>query len=187
MCRDGSVGGSPSTASANFRISRTSSLKSCASHDLKMARPILSRAASTMSIIALPLHVMTASRTRPSQAIPRRIVIDYLWGKSAERLLIAAAKASEDGVPLRFVQIGSISGQNITLPSAVLRASAIQLIGSGIGSVPRDRLIGVVGDLLQSVIPAGLKIATRPTPLSQVEDAWSLTDSTQRTVLMVSV
>src|SRR5580704_15125900 len=31
------------------------------------------------------------------------IVIDYLWGKSAERLLIAAAKASEDGVPLRFV------------------------------------------------------------------------------------
>jgi NADPH:quinone reductase-like Zn-dependent oxidoreductase len=115
------------------------------------------------------------------------IVIDYLWGKSAERLLIAAAKASEDGVPLRFVQIGSISGQNITLPSAVLRASAIQLIGSGIGSVPRDRLIGVVGDLLQSVIPAGLKIATRPTPLSRVEDAWSLTDSTQRTVLTVSV
>jgi NADPH:quinone reductase-like Zn-dependent oxidoreductase len=114
------------------------------------------------------------------------VVIDYLWGKSAERLLIAAAKASEEGVPLRFVQIGSISAPNITLPSAVLRASAIQLMGSGIGSVRRDRLMGVVADLLQSAVPAGLKIATRPMPLSQVEDAWSLADNTRRTVLTVN-
>jgi NADPH:quinone reductase-like Zn-dependent oxidoreductase len=111
------------------------------------------------------------------------IVIDYLWGKSAERLLISAAKASEDGVPLRFIQIGSISGANITLPSAVLRASAIELMGSGIGSVPRDRFIGAVADLLKATVPAGFKIATRRRPLSQVEDAWSRTDSTRRTVL----
>lgn len=113
------------------------------------------------------------------------VVIDYLWGKSAERLLIAAAKTAEDGVPLRFVQVGSISGQNITLPGAVLRASAIELMGSGIGSVSHDRLIGVVGSLLQAAVPASLKIATRPTPLSQVEDAWLRTDSTRRTVLLV--
>jgi NADPH:quinone reductase-like Zn-dependent oxidoreductase len=113
------------------------------------------------------------------------VVIDYLWGKSAERLLITAAKTAEDGMPLRFVQVGSISGQNITLPGAVLRASAIELMGSGIGSVPRDRLIGVVSSLLQAVVPAGLKIATRPTPLSQVEDAWPRTDSTRRAVLLM--
>jgi NADPH:quinone reductase-like Zn-dependent oxidoreductase len=114
------------------------------------------------------------------------IVIDYLWGKSAERLLIAAAKAGKEGVPLRFVQIGSISGPNITLPSAVLRASAIELMGSGIGSVPRDRLVSAIGDLLHAAVPAGLKIATRAVPLSQVEDAWSWADSTRRTVLMVN-
>ena len=33
------------------------------------------------------------------------VVVDYLWGKSAERLLIAAAKAGK-AAPLRFVQIG---------------------------------------------------------------------------------
>jgi NADPH:quinone reductase-like Zn-dependent oxidoreductase len=115
------------------------------------------------------------------------IVIDYLWGRSAERLLIAAAKASGDGVPVRFVQIGSISGQNITLPSAVLRSTAIELIGSGIGSVPRDRFMGVAADLLRSAVPAGLKIATRSAPLSQVEAAWSSTDSARRTVLTVDV
>jgi NADPH:quinone reductase-like Zn-dependent oxidoreductase len=114
------------------------------------------------------------------------VVIDYLWGKSAERLLIAAAKAGIDGVPLRFVQIGSLSAPSITLPSAVLRSSAIELIGSGIGSLPRDRFVSAIADLLQAVVPAGLKIATRPVPLSQVEEAWSWTDKTRRTVLMVN-
>jgi NADPH:quinone reductase-like Zn-dependent oxidoreductase len=114
------------------------------------------------------------------------VVIDYLWGKSAERLLIAAARASEDGVPLRFVQIGAVSGPNITLPSAVLRAAAIELMGSGIGSVPRERYISVIADLMQAAVPARLKIATQSIPLSQVEDAWSRTESSRRTVLTVS-
>lgn len=114
------------------------------------------------------------------------VVIDYLWGKSVECLLIAAAKTIEDGVPLRFVQIGSITGPNIALPSAVLRASAIELMGSGIGSVPRDRFIRVIASLLQAAVPAGLKIATQTVPLSQVAEAWSRTDSTRRVVLTVN-
>jgi NADPH:quinone reductase-like Zn-dependent oxidoreductase len=114
------------------------------------------------------------------------VVIDYLWGQSAERLLIAAARASEDGVPLRFVQIGAVSGPNITLPSAVLRAAAIELMGSGIGSVPRERYIRVIADLLQAAVPARLKIATQAISLSQVEGAWSRTESSRRTVLTVS-
>jgi len=64
------------------------------------------------------------------------VVIDYLWGRSAERLLIAAAKAGKDSAPIRFVQVGSASGSDISLPSAALRSSAIELMGSGIGSVP---------------------------------------------------
>ena len=38
------------------------------------------------------------------------VVIDYLWGPSAERLLTAAAKAGKDAVPIRFVQVGAVSG-----------------------------------------------------------------------------
>src|SRR5690349_2140403 len=59
------------------------------------------------------------------------VVLDYLWGPSMERLLVAAAKAGEEGVPIRFVQIGGVSASNISLPNQVLRASAIQLMGSG--------------------------------------------------------
>jgi NADPH:quinone reductase-like Zn-dependent oxidoreductase len=110
------------------------------------------------------------------------VVIDYLWGKSAERLLIAAAKAGREGAPIRFVQIGAVSGPNITLPSAVLRSSAIELMGSGIGSIPLHRLVHAVGGLLRAAAPAGFAIAAVPVPLSDVEQAWRRDDGARRTV-----
>jgi NADPH:quinone reductase-like Zn-dependent oxidoreductase len=113
------------------------------------------------------------------------VVIDYLWGKSAECLLIAGAKAGADTVPIRFVQIGSMSGLDITLPSAVLRSSAIKLMGSGIGSIPLDRLVNAIGGLLQATMPGGFKIAVKPVPLAEVEQAWPKDDSTRRTVFTV--
>ncbi|BCH64646.1 zinc-binding dehydrogenase [Agrobacterium vitis] len=109
------------------------------------------------------------------------VVLDYLWGQSAELLLDAAAKAN--AAPLRFVQVGAVSGGQISLPAAVLRSSAIELMGSGIGSVPRNRMIQTIGELLQAVRPAGLKIATAPVALSKVQEIWDADDSTVRTVL----
>jgi NADPH:quinone reductase-like Zn-dependent oxidoreductase len=94
------------------------------------------------------------------------VVLDYLWGQSAELLLAEA-------VPLRFVQIGAMSAATITLPGAVLRSSAIELMGSGIGSVPMPRLLGSIEQLLTATVPGGFEIATNPVPLSQVEDHWA--------------
>jgi NADPH:quinone reductase-like Zn-dependent oxidoreductase len=113
------------------------------------------------------------------------VVIDYLWGRSAERLLIAGAKAGADVAPIRFVQIGSVSGADITLPSAVLRASAIELMGSGIGSIRLDGLAQSIGELLQATVSAGLEISTRAVPLSDVEEAWAGGNGIGRTVLTI--
>ena len=115
------------------------------------------------------------------------VVIDYLWGQSAEQLLIAGAKVGQDAVPIRFVQIGSASGSEITLPSAVLRSSAIELMGSGIGSIPLDRFVDAIGELLHAAIPAGFQIEATPIPLSDVERAWPNDNSTRRTVFTVDV
>jgi NADPH:quinone reductase-like Zn-dependent oxidoreductase len=115
------------------------------------------------------------------------VVVDYLWGKSAECLLTAGAKAGADAVPIRFVQIGAVSGPDITLPSAVLRSSAIELMGSGIGSVPFDRFARCIGELLEATVPGGFKIVAKAVPLSDVERAWSNDDSTRRTVFTVDV
>ena len=111
------------------------------------------------------------------------VVIDYLWGKSAERLLIAGAKAGADAVPIRYVEIGSASGQTITLPGAVLRASAIVLMGSGTGSVPLDHLLAATADLLAATVRSGFEIATKTIPLVDVDTAWATTAGQPRIVL----
>ena len=110
------------------------------------------------------------------------VVIDYLWGKSAERLLVAAAKAGDDGVPVRFVQVGAVSGPEIALPAQVLRAKSITLMGSGLGSVAQDRLVQVIGEMMRAAVPGGFDVATTPVPLAEVEQAWSRDVSKQRTV-----
>ena len=110
------------------------------------------------------------------------VVLDYLWGPSARSLLIAAAKASADAYPVRFVQIGAISGADIVLPAAVLRATAITLLGSGIGSVTLPRLLHAVKEVLNATVPAGLQITTEAVPLSDLNLHWGSSDSQVRTV-----
>ena len=113
------------------------------------------------------------------------VVLDYLWGQSAERVIIAGAKAGKDAVPIRFVQIGSVSAPSITLPSAALRSSAITLMGSGLGSIPRDRLVKSIGELMQATIPGGFKILTTIVPLSEVEHVWAAANSMPRIVFKI--
>jgi NADPH:quinone reductase-like Zn-dependent oxidoreductase len=113
------------------------------------------------------------------------VVLDYLWGQSAETLIMAAAKAGKDAVPIRFVQIGALSGGNIALPSAALRSSALVLMGSGIGSIPFKGLVGAISDVLQAVVPGKLKIETKVVPLADVEDTWNQDSGTLRVVFVV--
>jgi NADPH:quinone reductase-like Zn-dependent oxidoreductase len=114
------------------------------------------------------------------------VVLDYLWGKSAEILIVAAAKAGKDAVPIRFVQIGAVSGSEITLPGAALRSSALVLMGSGIGSIPLEGLVGAISGVLQAVVPGKLKIETQAVPLANVEETWNKETGRSRVVFFVS-
>lgn len=111
------------------------------------------------------------------------VVLDYLWGPSALALLVSAARAGAAGRPVRFVQIGSSSGDEVVLPSAVLRSSAIMLMGSGIGSIPLDRLFASIGGVLRAAVPGGFRIATATAPLAEVALAWAREDTRVRQVL----
>jgi NADPH:quinone reductase-like Zn-dependent oxidoreductase len=113
------------------------------------------------------------------------VVLDYLWGQSAERIIIAGAKAGKDAVPIRFVHIGSVSAPNITLPSAALRSSAITLMGSGIGSIPVDRIVKSIDDLMKATTPGGFVIETKTFPLSEVEQVWAAANSMPRSVFQI--
>lgn len=112
------------------------------------------------------------------------VVLDYLWGPSAQSLLVSAAKALPDDHPLRFVQIGSIGGAEIQLPAAVLRSAAITLLGSGIGSVAVPRLLNVMKQVFDAAVSAKLTIATEAVALAELDAYWSNTDSARRTVFI---
>ncbi len=115
------------------------------------------------------------------------VVIDYLWGRSAESILLAAARAGAVSAPIRFVQVGSISGPDISLPGAVLRSSTIQNMGSGLGSVSVEGLVRSIDGLFHAAAPAGLKIAARSVPLSEVAQAWRIGESDRRTVFTLDL
>ncbi|WP_371972542.1 zinc-binding alcohol dehydrogenase family protein [Lelliottia nimipressuralis] len=114
------------------------------------------------------------------------VVIDYLWGQSALAILNALAKHTPGLTPVRFVQVGSLSGAEIALPSAVLRASPIQLMGSGIGSLSLAQLIQATGEMFQGAVPGGFTIATTRARLEDVAQAWSQDDSKKRTVFVMN-
>ncbi|WP_250517618.1 zinc-binding dehydrogenase [Caballeronia sp. INDeC2] len=113
------------------------------------------------------------------------VVLDYLWGTSARALLIAAARASQEQRALRFVQIGSISGGEIGLPAAVLRANAITLLGSGLGSIALDRLLAAAQAVLEAAAMGGLHVDTKAVPLSQLVEHWDDDGGKLRSVFVV--
>jgi NADPH:quinone reductase-like Zn-dependent oxidoreductase len=100
------------------------------------------------------------------------VVVDYLWGKSAETILIAIARAVETTAPVRFVQVGSASADNVQLPGAALRSSPIVLMGSGLKSVPLPGLLRAIQNTFAAALPANLQIPTQAVPLAQVEATW---------------
>lgn len=114
------------------------------------------------------------------------VVIDYLWGPSALGLLTAAAQTGAAERPVRFVQVGAITGANIALPAALLRSSAIEIMGSGLGSVSLDALMQSIAGVMQAAVPAGLQIDTNPVPLAQLEAVWAQDDARTRTVFTMN-
>ena len=103
------------------------------------------------------------------------VVVDYLWGESAKTTIVAIAKAVEDAKPVRFVHVGGASREeNIDLPGAALRSSAIQLMGSGVKSVPLPKLLDAIRNVFETVTPANLQIATKEVSLSEIEKAWDM-------------
>ncbi len=112
------------------------------------------------------------------------VLLDYLWGRSAELLLKGAAEAGPRSPEIRFVQIGSAAGGEIAFRSDVLRSTPIQIMGSGLGSVPGRRLVAAIGAVFAAAKPAGLRVATRTVALARVENAWSEAEDARRVVFV---
>jgi NADPH:quinone reductase-like Zn-dependent oxidoreductase len=102
------------------------------------------------------------------------VVLDYLWGRPAELLMPPLLTARADrSQPLAWVQIGSVAGPEITLPSFLLRAAAVSILGSGQGSVTTAGIVAELPALVEEVAAGGLAVRALPVPLAEVEKAWT--------------
>lgn len=115
-----------------------------------------------------------------------QVVLDYLWGSSAEAILRAAAgHGSPGGEPrIRFVQIGSISGPTITLPAQLLRSSGVELLGSGLGSLSSQAILQALTTMYAAESRVRFAIDINPLPLAKVEEAWTTTGDERRIVFI---
>jgi NADPH:quinone reductase-like Zn-dependent oxidoreductase len=116
------------------------------------------------------------------------VVLDYLWGPSAEAILTAArGHGAPEGEPrIRYVQIGSISGDTISVQGGALRSSGVELMGSGLGSLSAAAIVGALTKMFEAAASTGLNIETEAVPLSDVETAWGRTlESGRRMVFTI--
>ncbi|GAB3912967.1 NADPH:quinone reductase [Microlunatus endophyticus] len=112
------------------------------------------------------------------------VVLDYLWGQPTHDGLSAIVpRRSDDSRPLTWVQIGSVAGPEAAIPSAALRATRLQLVGSGQGSVSTREIVAELVELATAVTSQAFTIGARAVPLIDVEQAWADTTSADRIVI----
>jgi NADPH2:quinone reductase len=112
------------------------------------------------------------------------VVLDYLWGAPAEALMRAIAqKGLKNASPrVRYVQIGSMAGPDLSLPAATLRSSGLELLGSGFGSAKMEQIRQAVVEFFALIAKSPVEFSKRVVPLSEVATAWNETEQATRIV-----
>lgn len=104
------------------------------------------------------------------------VVLDFLWGEPATRVVAAATKnrGARTGEPrVRYVQLGTVAGNEIPLRGDAFRSSGLELMGSGIGSVSIRELLAGARELLKETNKAGFDVPVTTLPLTAIADAWA--------------
>jgi NADPH:quinone reductase-like Zn-dependent oxidoreductase len=100
------------------------------------------------------------------------VVLDYLWGDSALAIMEGVARFGGNTVT-RYVSIGAAAGQpEINLPSAFLRSSAIEILGSGARSATMDQLKSAISGVFQWAANEHITMDTNVFKLIDIAQAW---------------
>lgn len=112
------------------------------------------------------------------------VVLDYVWGSSAETIMQAATSHApgEAAQRIRFVNTGSLGGLNINLPAGLLRSTGLELMGSGLSSVSNADLVRCIGEMFKVMRHIGLEIDAVGRPLTEVEQIWANSQDRSRVV-----
>ena len=110
---------------------------------------------------------------------PVNIVIDYLWGHPVELIINSLKGGGLNNITskIRIVTVGSMAGENINLTSGTLRSTAIEILGSGIGSISKEEMVlfntEILSEMFQLAAEGKLSIDTESSTLSEIETIWN--------------
>jgi hypothetical protein len=113
------------------------------------------------------------------------VIVDYVWGPPVEALLESLTTgdlhAMGRGTPTRLVSVGEMAGRAITLPSAMLRGSRIELLGSGTANMPPlDQMKRITSDILALAAQGRLTVDIDTWPIADVAQAWQEAETAER-------
>lgn len=116
------------------------------------------------------------------------VILDYLWGEPTEALLAALTKGefTVAGKETRLVQVGESAGATIKLPAAVLRSTAVTILGTA-GMPPREVLFNAMKEVLQRGATGELRIETKRAALAEIESVWKRPGTPGCRIVMVPV
>jgi NADPH:quinone reductase-like Zn-dependent oxidoreductase len=119
---------------------------------------------------------------------PPGLVLDYLWGPVAEAAFAALGRGGEDtgedaGAGTAYVQIGSLAGQEASLPADLLRSRRIRISGSGVGSVSAEEMLAEAPEIMARFADGSLRLPYTAYPLSRIGEAWAHTGRNRAVVV----
>jgi NADPH:quinone reductase-like Zn-dependent oxidoreductase len=137
-------------------------------------------------VVQLTDDAEATARTLGAAAAEVDIVLDYLWGKPAQQAIMALlAMRSDRSRAMNWIQIGSMAGPTIELPSVALRSANFRLQGNGQGAVSTRAYLAELPSLVHEIDAGAIAIKTRSLPLADVERIWTQPDVPgERTVLV---
>ena len=115
-----------------------------------------------------------------------KVVIDYVWGRPTEILLAAITRSEFTAISseTRLVQVGESAGPTISLPAAVLRSTALTILGTA-GIPSHEVLVAAMHQVLDWGANQVLQIETESVPLSEIESAWQRPETAGRRLVIV--
>ena len=121
---------------------------------------------------------------------PIDIIIDYLWGHSAELIFASIKGKGHFNNKIRFVSVGSMTGDTIQLSAATLRSIDLQLTGSGLGAWTKSQVREFFSDIMPEAYKLAakgkLKADTITVPMSDPARLWEMEVSNgQRLVVTI--
>jgi NADPH2:quinone reductase len=133
--------------------------------------------------LALPAAELTEAFLREAEGV--QVVIDYVWGAPAEAFMAAITRKEFAAIQpeIRFVQVGESAAPTITLPAAVLRSTALTILGTA-GIPPLDALVDAFQQVMAHAAKGNLHIDTERAQLADIENAWQRDQLRSRLVIM---